>query len=82
LNDAGYSNPVFDRLMDEAQAQPDPHRRNALLERAERQLLDDAALIPLDNPVTITLVSPRVTGWRDNPVAMHLSRYLALAPAQ
>ena len=82
LKDAGYSNPVFDRLMDEAQDQVDPHRRNQLLERAERQLLDDVPLIPLDNPVTITLVSPRVTGWQDNPVSMHLSRYLALKPAQ
>ena len=82
LNDAGYSNPVFDRLMDEAQDQVDPHRRNQLLERAERQLLDDVPLIPLDNPVTITLVSSRVTGWQDNPVSMHLSRYLALKPAQ
>lgn len=80
LNDAGYSDPAFDKLMDEAQAQTDPHQRTGLLERAERQLLDDVPLVPLDNPVTATLVSPRVTGWQDNFIGLHLSRYFAIKP--
>ncbi len=81
LNDAGYNSPVFDRLIDEARAEVDPQKRNSLLERAERQLLDDTVLIPLDNPVTVMLVSPRVTGWQDNVMGIHLSRYLGIKPA-
>ena len=81
LNDAGYHNPVFDKLVDAAQAEADSHARTRLLEQAERQLLDDTALIPLDNPVSRLLVSPRVAGWHDNILGLHLSRYLSVKPA-
>jgi oligopeptide transport system substrate-binding protein len=78
LNDAGYDSPAFDKLIDEARAEIEPKRRIDLLERAERQLLGDTPLIPLDNPVTIVLVSPRVSGWQDNVTGIHLSRYLGI----
>jgi oligopeptide transport system substrate-binding protein len=80
LNDAGYDDPAYDRLLDDAAAEADPRRRTLLLEQAERRLLEAAPLIPLDNPVAWTLVSRRVVGWRDNVSGMHPSRYLDLKP--
>ena len=81
LNDAGYRNPAYDKLIDAALSEADIQVRTRLLEQAERLLLDDTALIPLDNPVARMLVSPRVTGWRDNLLGLHLSRYLGVQPA-
>ncbi len=48
LNRARYSNPRFDALLVEAQAQTDPAAREALLRRATRlAFVDDVAVVPL-----------------------------------
>jgi oligopeptide transport system substrate-binding protein len=77
-NQPGYYNPAYDALLSEAEAEVDPGRRMKLLEQAEHMLLNDTPLIPIDHPVTLLLVSPRVTGWGDNIVGVHPSRYLGL----
>lgn len=51
LNRGRYSNPAFDKLMDEARSTTDPARRGSLLQQA--QLLaftQDAAILPLHVP--------------------------------
>ncbi|MFM2042012.1 MAG: periplasmic oligopeptide-binding protein [Pseudomonadota bacterium] len=77
-NPAGYADPGFDALMDLSAAEPDPAARRALLEQAERMLLDDAAAIPLYTYAAKRLVSPRVKGWIDNPLDVHPTLYLSL----
>ncbi|MFX5530250.1 hypothetical protein ABTD83_20355, partial [Acinetobacter baumannii] len=46
LNDTGYHNPDYDRLVDAAAGETDPARRMAALAAAERLLLSDIPLIP------------------------------------
>jgi oligopeptide transport system substrate-binding protein len=77
-NGPGYHNPAYDALLSKAEAEIDPSRRMNLLEQAEHMLLNDTQLIPIDHPVSVLLVSPHVTGWDDNIIDVHPSRYLGL----
>jgi peptide/nickel transport system substrate-binding protein len=48
LNRMRYSNPQFDALLVEAQAQTDPAARETVLQRATRlAFVDDSAVVPL-----------------------------------
>lgn len=46
-NDAAYSNPEYDALYKQAQAEPDPAARLALFHQAEDLLMEDCAVIPI-----------------------------------
>jgi oligopeptide transport system substrate-binding protein len=77
-NYGDYDNPVYDALIAKADDEPNPVRRAGYLARAERIMLTDAPIAPLYFYVNKNLVSPRVTGWVDNIVDHHRSRYLCL----
>jgi peptide/nickel transport system substrate-binding protein len=48
LNRMRYSNPAFDKLLNDSQAQTDPAAREAILQRATRlAFVDEAAIVPL-----------------------------------
>jgi len=57
---ANYFNPDFDRLVDEAQVSADSVRRRALYARAQRLVLDDAAMIPLYQQIDLYGVNKRL----------------------
>jgi len=78
LNYGGYSNPVFDALVDASDNEHDIAKRQAILRQAEQVLLDDSAIVPGYFGVARNLVSPQVRGWTDNNVNIHRSRYLSL----
>jgi len=78
INLTGYSNPAYDALLEQATGQPDPARRRALLEEAERLMLADHPLLPLYFYVNKHLVKPYVSGWSDNVMNVHYSRQLRL----
>lgn len=78
-NPSAYANPAFDALLDQAGAETDPQRRNALLHQAEAMLLDDHAVLPLYTYSLPRLVNPRIKGYVDNPLDVHPTRYLSLA---
>jgi oligopeptide transport system substrate-binding protein len=65
-NHFGYSNPMVDRLCDQADAAGDPNLRAKLYVKAERQALQDAPWVPLYFGRDFQLVSPRVIGLEDN----------------
>jgi peptide/nickel transport system substrate-binding protein len=44
-----YSNPEFDKLIDEEQATGDPKKRIALLQQAGKILMEDVPFVPLYN---------------------------------
>ncbi len=48
-----YSNPAFDKLIDEEQQTPDNKKRIAILQQAGKILIDDAPYVPLYNLATI-----------------------------
>jgi len=80
-NFGGYSNPHYDALTAQAAQALDPARRAQLLAEAESLALEDHALLPVYHHASRNLVSPAVTGWQDNPLDVHRSRYLSLLPA-
>jgi oligopeptide transport system substrate-binding protein len=80
LNDTGYDNPRYDALVVEARAETDPARRRALLEEAERRLLEDQPVLPLYFYVSKRLVKPYVAGWQPNIMDHHYSQHLSIVP--
>ncbi len=78
-NVTGYTNPVFDAKLREANAARDPEMRARLLAEAEAIINTDHPAIPLYFHAGRRLVSPAVVGWIDNPRSANLTRYLSLA---
>jgi oligopeptide transport system substrate-binding protein len=78
-NYSRFSNPEYDRLMDEASLTADAGKRAGLLEQAEGILLDEMPVIPIYFYVSKNLVSTRVKGWQDNPLNAEYVRNLSLA---
>ena len=61
-----YSNPEFDRLLQQQQQIFDPEQREPVLQKAMRLLLEDAPIVPLYNPVDSYGVSRRLI-WKPSP---------------
>jgi oligopeptide transport system substrate-binding protein len=59
-NILGYSNPNFDKLLDDAIAAANPQARLDFFFQAQKLLLDEAAIAPLYNEVSNTYVKPNV----------------------
>ena len=76
LNDSGWKNDEFDRLLNEA-AEATEEERYRLLGEAERILLDSCMVIPVHHPV-ITNVIDKTTagGWTENAFDIHPLKYL------
>ncbi len=66
VNPSGYCNPRLDRLVRHAAtlAQSRPARADRLYARADRLVTEDAPLVPLFTPRTITLLGPHTSGYR------------------
>jgi len=78
MNDMAYDNPRYDALLDRAAREADPGRRMALLEEAERVVLDDMPILPIYYYVTKRVVKPWVLGYEDNIMDRHHSRYVRI----
>jgi oligopeptide transport system substrate-binding protein len=79
-NDTGYSNPLFDKFLDEAANTADSSIRRGLLANAERSMLDDYPVIPLYFFVSKRLVKPYVLGVKPNALDRVASKELSLLP--
>jgi oligopeptide transport system substrate-binding protein len=77
-NDTGYSNPLFDKFLDEAASTADSNIRRNLLANAERSMLDDYPVIPLYYLVSKRLVKPYVLGVKPNALDRVGSKELSL----
>ncbi len=82
MNYAKYSNPEYDDLVDRSNKELDVEKRAALMRKAEQIMLDDMPIIPMWYEVNRALVDPRVSGWTDNIVDIHRSRYLCIDRAK
>jgi oligopeptide transport system substrate-binding protein len=72
-----FDDPVFDGLMRRA-ARQRGQERLASLREAERRLLEEQVIVPLYYYVSRHLVDPKVRGFEDNPMDIHLSRWMSL----
>jgi len=71
LNDPGYSNEEYDRLIRESMSQ-DLENRYKLLAEAENLLLDSGVLLPIGHSPAVNLVDQRfITGWYENVLDIH-----------
>jgi oligopeptide transport system substrate-binding protein len=74
LNDSGFDNREYDRLLELAAAERDPNRRAEYLQEAERVLLAELPIMPLYFYVTTRLVKPWVAGYEPNIMNHHRSK--------
>jgi oligopeptide transport system substrate-binding protein len=78
INDMGYNNPRYDDLLARASREADAAKRMALLEEAERVMLDDMPILPMYFYVTKRMVKPWVAGYEDNIMDHHQSRFVRI----
>ena len=70
-NESGYSNPEFDKALDEAEATLDVEARRAKMEMVEKILQDDAVMLqPVWRPV-FTIINEQVKGYAGHPTQYH-----------
>jgi oligopeptide transport system substrate-binding protein len=74
-NPSGYKNPKFDDLFHRGGTAPDMATRRKLMEDAERVLLDDYPIAPLEFGQRNVLVSPKLDGYVTD-VVFNQSRFL------
>ena len=78
FNCGRYASPAFDELMRQAAAERDLRSRAAILFQAERILLADLPWIPLMHTRSKALISPRLSGYRQNLRNVSPTRFLTL----
>ena len=65
-------------MLFEAARTPDAAARNALFQKAEAILLDEAPLIPIYHYNHVFLLQPSVKGWHPNHLDHHPYKYVYL----
>jgi oligopeptide transport system substrate-binding protein len=71
-----YSNPEYDALLARSNAELDLTKRAEIFAEAEQLMLNDYPITPMWFQVTKNLVDPTLTGWTENAVDQHRSRFL------
>jgi oligopeptide transport system substrate-binding protein len=82
MNYGGYANPRYDALLAAANNEADLKTREKILQQAESVMLNDYPVAPVYFASNLNLVNPRVTGWVDNIVDQHPTRYLCFKDAK
>jgi ABC-type oligopeptide transport system substrate-binding subunit len=77
-NHSGWLDANYTRLMEQANAEPNPQRRLDLLAKAEAILLDQMPVIPLYYYASVKLKKPFVRGWYDNPLDQHPAKFMSI----
>lgn len=78
MNEARWSNPTYDRLIDEALSHQDTKARYELYSQAEAILLDELPILPIFFYAKPTLIGPWVKGVYPNPQDLHPLRGVSL----
>ncbi|MGH6718996.1 MAG: peptide ABC transporter substrate-binding protein [Alphaproteobacteria bacterium] len=78
INTPGYASARYDELVKGAAFERDTAKRTAMLEEAEATFLADLPVFPIYHYTTQHLVKPYVTGWVDNILDYHPSRWIAV----
>lgn len=81
-NDPGYSDPAFDKLVEDANKLADPTKvdeRYSMYQQAEKLMLDSAAIVPLYQATRYWLVSDKWAGYNTNNSFVFPFRYITAA---
>ncbi|HET9159508.1 MAG TPA: peptide ABC transporter substrate-binding protein [Caulobacteraceae bacterium] len=81
-NYGDFNDPAYDKLLADADNEPDVKKREALLQQAEEYMLGKDAVLPTYYFIDKNLVNPRVTGFVDNLMDKHRTRYLCFKDAK
>jgi oligopeptide transport system substrate-binding protein len=74
-----WSNAEYDALMAKAETTADLKERAAILRQAEEIFLKEVPAIPVMYYSSKSIVSPKVSGWENNLLNKHLTRYISIA---
>lgn len=80
-NESGYANPEFDRLMDEAEAMPDPEVRRGKMAEIEALMQEDGPIVQSYWRNLATYFDRRVVGFAMHPTYMMFLNEVALKAA-
>jgi oligopeptide transport system substrate-binding protein len=78
VNDTGFHDPEYERLLADAAIERDPARRSSMLEAAERRMLEHHPVLPLYHTVSKHLVKPWVHGFQSNVLNRTYTRHLSI----
>jgi len=81
-NDYGFSNTLYDSLLQEIAEERIPARRRRLMQEAERILLEEFPIVPIYTYVTKRLVDQHLMGWENNVMDHHYSKHMFLLASQ
>lgn len=79
MNYPGWSNETYDQLVIEASQTLDMEARAQIMYKAETLMLEEVPVAPMWYMVSKNLVNNDITGWVDNAVDIHRTRYLCRA---
>jgi len=77
-NWSGWSNPAYDRLMNEAARTADAQARFRIFQQAETLMLKETPVAPLVFRTKTYLLNPAVKNWEPSPLGMHLYKKVYL----
>lgn len=77
FNYAQWKNPEYDALMDEAAKTVDLDKRAKILFKAEKIFAENQPYLPLLYYSSLSLVSDKLHGWKDNLLNVHPSRWMS-----
>ena len=71
-----WSNAEYDKALEDANKETDPVKRAEIQHKAEKIALDDSAAIPIYYYLSDNIVSPKISGFKDNAFDIHRTRWL------
>jgi oligopeptide transport system substrate-binding protein len=78
INDSGYRNPAYDKLLETISSLPAGPGRNRAMADAEAMLLADHPVLPLFHYVSRSLVKPWVSGYQANIMDHHYTARMGI----
>ena len=81
MNQTGWADPEYDRLIRAAAAEGDRDRRFELFQQAEARLIEGAPVLPVVFNQSKFLIRPEVQGWYPTLLDIHPLKHVSLRPA-
>ena len=81
LNDSGWNNTEYEKIITEASGQRSPLRRYEKLAEAEKLLLDNAVILPLSHNPALNIIDVNgIEGWYPNALDIHPFKFIRFVP--